>query len=148
MSELARTIFGARSELSRTALLAGASVPEVGPGRQVEEGSGEVPRGKGQTTRQPQIATAPEKDSCASRRPRQIRLARSSGWICAGLIVAATLWAQTGPPSEQLRRARELVIAGKPEEAIPIYQELVRAAPNSPELLMDLCITEFKAKRS
>jgi len=39
------------------------------------------------------------------------------------------------------------VIAGKPEEAIPIYQELARAFPNSAELLMDLCITEFKAKR-
>jgi len=39
------------------------------------------------------------------------------------------------------------MIAGKPEEAIPIYQELVRAAPNKPELLMDLCIAEFKAKR-
>jgi tetratricopeptide (TPR) repeat protein len=40
-----------------------------------------------------------------------------------------------------------LVIAGKPEEAIPIYQGLVRALPNKPELLMDLCIAEFKAKR-
>ena len=39
------------------------------------------------------------------------------------------------------------MIAGKPEEAIPIYQELVRAVPNNPELVMNLCIAEFKAKR-
>jgi len=39
------------------------------------------------------------------------------------------------------------VIAGKPEQAIPIYQELVGAVPNNPELLTDLCIAEFKAKR-
>ena len=39
------------------------------------------------------------------------------------------------------------MIAGKPEEAIPIYQELVRAVPNNPELVMNLCIADFKAKR-
>jgi tetratricopeptide (TPR) repeat protein len=89
----------------------------------------------------------PEKDSHASRSPRLLRLSQSSGWIGAGLLCAATLWAQADQASEKLRQAREFVIAGKPEQAIPIYQELVRAAPNSPELLMDLCIAEFKAKR-
>src|SRR5712692_10170674 len=84
---------------------------------------------------------------CSGRSLRKIRLARSSGWICAGLLCAATLWSQAGGVSEDLRRARDLMIAGKPEEAIPIYQELARAFPNSAELLMDLCITEFKAKR-
>lgn len=63
------------------------------------------------------------------------------------LLCASTLWAQADRASEELRRARELVIAGKPEQAIPIYQELVRALPNNPELLMNLCIAEFKAKR-
>jgi len=63
------------------------------------------------------------------------------------LLSAATLCAQSVPSSEQLRRARELLVAGKPEDAIPIYQELVRTVPNNPELLTNLCIAEFKAKR-
>src|SRR5205823_9381491 len=63
------------------------------------------------------------------------------------LLWAATLCGQAGPPSERLHRARELVIAGKPEEAIPLYQELVRTFPANPEILMNLCIAEFMAKR-
>ena len=89
----------------------------------------------------------PEKESRPSRNLRPLRLSQSSGRIWAGLLCAATLWAQADQASEKLRQAREFVIAGKPEQAIPMYQELVRAAPNSPELLMDLCIAEFKAKR-
>ena len=88
-----------------------------------------------------------EKGFPASRSPRLLRLSQSSGWICAGLLCAGTLWAQADQASEKLRQAREFVIAGKPEQAIPIYQELVGAVPNNPELLTDLCIAEFKAKR-
>jgi len=36
------------------------------------------------------------------------------------------------------RRAKELMAAGKAEEAIPIYRELVRALPDNPGLVMDL----------
>ncbi len=89
----------------------------------------------------------PEEDSRTSGSPRPLRLDRSSARICAGLLFATTLWAQADRASDELRKARELVIAGKPEEAIPIYQELVRALPNNPELLMNLCIAEFKARR-
>ncbi len=64
----------------------------------------------------------------------------------AGLLFAATVWAQAGPASEQLRRAQELVLQGKPEQAITIYQELIRTFPNSPDLLMDLSIAQFKAR--
>jgi tetratricopeptide (TPR) repeat protein len=38
------------------------------------------------------------------------------------------------------------VLRGKAEQAIPIYQELIRTFPNRPDLLMDLCIAQFKAK--
>ena len=76
-----------------------------------------------------------------------MRMATFSWRICAALLCAATLWAQAGPLSEQLQRARGLVIAGKPEQAVPIYQELIRTFPNSPDLLMDLCIAQFKAGR-
>jgi predicted Zn-dependent protease len=39
------------------------------------------------------------------------------------------------------------VVAGKPEQAVPIYQELIRMFPNTPDLLMDLCVAQFKARR-
>jgi tetratricopeptide (TPR) repeat protein len=68
-------------------------------------------------------------------------------WICARLLCAATLWAQAPASSEQLRRARELVLAGKPEQAVPIYEELIRRFPKSPDLRLDLCIAQFKTRR-
>ena len=80
---------------------------------------------------------------------RSLRLTRQSGalpLIGAGLLFAATVWAQAGPASEQLRRARELALQGKPEQAITIYQELIQTFPNSPDLLMDLSIAQFKAR--
>ena len=49
--------------------------------------------------------------------------------------------------TEKARRAAELVLAGKPEEAIPLYQDLVRALPNDAGILLNLSIAEFKAKR-
>ncbi len=87
-----------------------------------------------------------EDKSSACRAPRSLRMATFSWWICAGLLCVATIWAQAGPSSEQLRRARDLVIAGKPEQAVPIYKELIRTFPNSPDLLVDLCIAQFKAR--
>ncbi len=63
------------------------------------------------------------------------------------LLTAATLCAQPGDPAQQAQKARELVVAGKPDEAIPIYLELARAAPNDAAILVNLCIAEFKARR-
>ena len=80
---------------------------------------------------------------------RSLRLTRQSGalpLIGAGLLFAATVWAQAGPASEQLRRARELALQGKPEQAITIYQELIQTFPNSPDLLMDLSIAQCNAR--
>jgi predicted Zn-dependent protease len=63
------------------------------------------------------------------------------------LLTAATLCAQLPDPAQQARKAREFVVAGKPDEAIPIYLELARAAPNDAAILVNLCIAEFKARR-
>jgi predicted Zn-dependent protease len=84
---------------------------------------------------------------CACRAVRPTRLARISWQICGGLLCAATIWAQVAPPSESLRRARDLVIAGKPEQAVLIYQDLVRTFPNNPDLRVDLCVAQYKARR-
>jgi tetratricopeptide (TPR) repeat protein len=87
-------------------------------------------------------------NSSARRALRPKRVATISWRICAGLLCAATIWAQQGvPPSELLRRARDLVIAGKPEQAVPIYQELVQAFPNRVDLRIDLCVAQYKARR-
>lgn len=67
-------------------------------------------------------------------------------WLAIGLIFAATVCAQSGPSAEQLRQAQELVLQGKPEQAITVYQELIRTSPNSPDLRVDLSIAQFKAK--
>jgi tetratricopeptide (TPR) repeat protein len=88
----------------------------------------------------------PGANSWSGQGPRPGPLSGLFRRIGAGLLFTAAVWAQTGPPSEQLRRARELVFRGKAEQAIPIYQELIRTFPNRPDLLMDLCIAQFKAK--
>jgi tetratricopeptide (TPR) repeat protein len=80
---------------------------------------------------------------------RNLRWTCASGvffWLAVGLLFAATARAQTGPNAEQLRQAQELVRQGRPEQAIPIYTELLQTFPNSPELRVDLAIAQFKAK--
>ena len=82
--------------------------------------------------------------SCACPRSR-------SRLLCLGFLVAVAGVAGAGPSqandAEKARQARELVQAGKPEEAIPIYEELIRAAPGEVTLRMNLCIAQYKAKR-
>lgn len=63
------------------------------------------------------------------------------------LLASSVLWAQPEDPAARSQRARELVVAGKAEEAIPIYRELTRAYPNDAAILVNLSIAEFKAKR-
>jgi tetratricopeptide (TPR) repeat protein len=62
--------------------------------------------------------------------------------LCASLV----LWASEDEAAKS-QRARELVAAGKLDEAIPIYQELARAHPNDAAVLANLSIAEFKARR-
>lgn len=82
----------------------------------------------------------------AWRTPRFTRMATICWRICAVLLCAATLCAQMAPSSEPLRRARDLVVAGKPEQAVPIYQELVRKFPSNPGFRVDLCVAQYKAR--
>jgi len=63
------------------------------------------------------------------------------------LLAASVLWAQTEDAAAKSRRAGELVVTGKVEEAIPIYRELARAHPNDAANLVNLSIAEFKARR-
>ena len=61
------------------------------------------------------------------------------------LFVSSLLWAASEDAAAKAERARELVIAGKVEEAIPIYRQLAQAYPDDAAVLVDLSIAEFKA---
>lgn len=67
--------------------------------------------------------------------------------VAAAAIILPCLYAQTLDPAKEAQRANELVTEGKVEEAIPIYERLVRSFPTNPGLLLNLCIAEFKAGR-
>ncbi len=61
------------------------------------------------------------------------------------LFMGATLalCAQT----DEGKRARDLVVAGRPLEAIPVYETLVGKFPNNAQLHLELCIADYKAQR-
>ena len=63
------------------------------------------------------------------------------------LLVAPFLWSQLDDTANKARRAVELVMAGKSEEAVLLYQELAHAFPNDAGMLLNLAIAEFKARR-
>jgi len=57
-------------------------------------------------------------------------------------------WAQPAAgAAEKVQRANALVQAGKPEEAIPIYRELVAAFPKMPALRVNLAVAQYKTGR-
>jgi tetratricopeptide (TPR) repeat protein len=64
-----------------------------------------------------------------------------------GLLVVRVLFAQIGDPAAEAQRAQELVKAGKPEQAVPLYLKLAKAYPNNARLLLNLAIAEYNARR-
>jgi tetratricopeptide (TPR) repeat protein len=58
-----------------------------------------------------------------------------------------TLQAQTEEQSKDSQRANELMKAGKYDQAIPIYQKLVKALPGNTGLILDLALAERMAGR-
>lgn len=52
------------------------------------------------------------------------------------------LWAQSDEQALESRRAKELMAAGKFEQAIPIYQKLVQALPGNVGLVWNLALAE------
>ena len=71
-------------------------------------------------------------------------LRRPSVW--AAFFIALPLAAQTQEElAQQSRHAKELMSAGQFEEAIPIYQQLVKAVPGNPGLILNLGLAEEMA---
>jgi tetratricopeptide (TPR) repeat protein len=60
---------------------------------------------------------------------------------------SVTLWAQTEEQSKESQHAKELMAGGKYDQAIPIYQKLVKELPGNTGLLYDLAIAERMAGR-
>lgn len=65
--------------------------------------------------------------------------------VCAVLCVAPVC-AQTDDLAAKSRRGKELMAAGRFEEAIPIYRDLVKALPNNPGPLMNLGLALHMAR--
>jgi len=61
------------------------------------------------------------------------------------LFFGGLLFAQSDELALKSRRARDLMAAGQFAEAIPIYEELVRAVPGNPGLLLNLGLAEHMA---
>lgn len=65
----------------------------------------------------------------------------------AFLIFAATanLWGQSDNLIQKSQRGKELMAEGQFEAAIPVYEDLVKALPNNPGLLLNLAMAEEMA---
>ncbi|HTS24834.1 MAG TPA: tetratricopeptide repeat protein [Bryobacteraceae bacterium] len=67
--------------------------------------------------------------------------------MAAAVFGAAALVAQTEEQAQESQRAKELMAAGKYEEAIPLYQKLVQGLPGNTGMLMNLALAEHMAGR-
>ncbi len=63
----------------------------------------------------------------------------------AFLFFTSLVFAQSEELAEQSHRAKELMAQGRFEEAIPIYQHLVKAIPGNPGLILNLGLAEQMA---
>jgi predicted Zn-dependent protease len=63
------------------------------------------------------------------------------------LFLTFTILAQTADPAKDAQRAQELVVAGRFDEAVRIYRDLVQRTPGNPLLLQNLCIAEYSARQ-
>jgi tetratricopeptide (TPR) repeat protein len=64
-------------------------------------------------------------------------------WL--GIFAPALRGWQSGDLALKSQRAKEMMAAGKFEEAIPIYKQLIEAAPGNPGLLLNLALAEHMA---
>lgn len=68
---------------------------------------------------------------------------------CFGFLLALLLSpvAFAQPAAGDLDRARQLLAAGRVDEAAAIYEKLLQARPDDPSLIVNLAVIEFKAGR-
>ncbi len=61
-----------------------------------------------------------------------------TGLLAVLVLVSPTQVRSQQALAEKAHHAKELMAAGRPAEALPIYRELIRALPNNPGLVMNL----------
>jgi tetratricopeptide (TPR) repeat protein len=88
-----------------------------------------------------QCPTAPTARLCKMLLLRQVACAL----IWHG--TSSFVYSQAISPASESERARQLMVAGRSDEAIQIYTRLVHAFPGNPDLLLNLSIAEFNSKR-
>jgi tetratricopeptide (TPR) repeat protein len=66
--------------------------------------------------------------------------------IAALALLACRIFAQQSDPAGAAQRAQELVAAHKFDEAIRIYQDLVRISPDNAALWLNLSVAEYSVK--
>jgi tetratricopeptide (TPR) repeat protein len=67
--------------------------------------------------------------------------------LCSSIVLLSSAIVLAQSSAEDERTARDLVAGGRLEEAIQLYEKLVRASPGDPQMLVNLSIVEYKAKR-
>jgi predicted Zn-dependent protease len=75
------------------------------------------------------------------------RLLRITNVLAAGVLLGSRslMVAQPGDAADRWRRANELMQAGKPDQAIPLYRELAASSPRDPSIGINLAIAQYKA---
>jgi len=68
-------------------------------------------------------------------------------WVCTCLLAIFPAYTQTAELARKSQQAHELMAAGKVEQAIEIYRELVQVSPNDPGLQLNLGIALHRAGR-
>ncbi len=68
-------------------------------------------------------------------------------WFCGCLLAISAAYAQTTDLARKAQEAHELMAAGKVEQAIAIYRELVHASPNNPGFQLELGMALHRAGR-
>jgi tetratricopeptide (TPR) repeat protein len=61
--------------------------------------------------------------------------------------LGTTLWGQSDELAREAQHAKELMAAGQYEQAIPIYQRIVKAMPGNSGVLLNLALAEHMAGR-
>jgi tetratricopeptide (TPR) repeat protein len=70
--------------------------------------------------------------------------------VASAIVACCTvpfLFAQASSPQSESEKARQLVSAGRSDEAIPIYKQLAQEFPTNPDVFLNLAIAEFNSKR-
>src|SRR5579863_4855509 len=75
------------------------------------------------------------------------RLFRIIVVLAGGVLLGAqsSMMAQSSDAADKWRRANDLMQAGKPDQAIPLYRELAAAFPRDTSFGINLAIAQYKA---